>query len=84
MSWNYRVVKRTLKPGTADEEVQFGIHSAYYHHETDLAPHSISADPAAVVAETPEELRQEVAKMMVAFGKPTLTHEAFETKENPV
>lgn len=68
--WTYRVVMRVLEGG----EVVFGIHEAY--DDGDITkPHSITAAPVPVVAESVEAVAAMLDRMKAACAKPVMRDE---------
>ena len=77
MSWNYRVVRRSVRYRDYEESFS-AVHEAYYEdgRECDL-PHAISCEPAAPMAETVDELREMHRLMLLAFDEPQLDWNDF-------
>jgi hypothetical protein len=72
--WNHRVVRRVY-PGALDGEVAYQIHEAYYGIEDKPL---ISTEPDHPHGETPEELREDLERMLRALDKPVLDYETRE------
>ena len=77
MSWNYRVVKQTVRYAS-HEEAFYGVHEAYYEdgHEREM-PHSITREAVAPMAESPDELREMQRLILFAFDEPALEWNDF-------
>ena len=77
MSWNYRVVRRCVRYRDHEETFE-AVHEAYYEdgHEREM-PHSIAREPAAPIAETPDELRDMHRLMLLAFDETPLDWDNF-------
>jgi hypothetical protein len=73
--WNHRVVKRTY-PAPSNETL-YQIHEAYYGLAGDKLP-SITVEPAEVVGESIEELRDTLQRMLRALDNPVLDYETRE------
>lgn len=61
MTWNYRLVKK---------DGLIGIHSVYYNQKKEIQ--SLSVDPEYLSAETVDELKENVEKIMRAFERPVI------------
>lgn len=72
MSWSYRVVRRVWP---RHQETTFAIHEAYSH--ADGRVHSLSIDPIEPYAETLDELRDDMARMIAALNRPVLDYETL-------
>lgn len=68
--WNHRVVKHTHPCGS----VELAIHEAHYDGKVAEA---ITTDPTAPVADSVDELRWVLEKMIEALDKPVLNYEEF-------
>jgi hypothetical protein len=66
-SWNYRVLRH------ADD--YFAIHSVYYDKHGNA--HSVSVTPAAVAADTTEEILAELDRFKAALERPVLQFSQF-------
>ena len=66
MTWNYRVIKSIDQTG----EVNFGIHEVYYDENN--IPHSCTAEPIVLTAESIEDLKADLELINKAFSKPVL------------
>ncbi len=75
MSWNFRVIKTKVE-GDPFIEFEYGIHEVYYNLETGK-PNGYHSKPRRVDAETIEELKWTLNKMLEALDKPVLTKEDF-------
>lgn len=62
ITWNYRVVRQAHR-----DEVLYGIHEAYYEKDNDGL--SWTAVPVVPVAESVEELRDVLNKMLLALER---------------
>ena len=69
MTWNYRVIMKTYKTLSGEEEIEFGIYEAYYDKDKVT---SWSANPVAIYGETLEELKQVYKMYGLALSKPIL------------
>ena len=80
MTWDYRIVRRSYPDPHGSPETQYEIHEAYYDAWVSVAskPRWISADGIAPVGETLEELKTELASMILAFNRPALDYETLE------
>lgn len=74
MTWNHRVVHHVNNMGFHF----YSIHEVYY---TGDIPTSCTADGVAPYGESPEELAEELKRMLVACSKPILDYSIFEEKE---
>jgi hypothetical protein len=84
--WNHRVLARTYRKGTPSEETIFEIHECYYDGEepsADEKPGSCTVDAMDVMAETLDELRHTLARMLLATYKPVLDYDSVGRKERP-
>jgi hypothetical protein len=70
VSWNYRVIRRTV----ADEDA-YAIHEVYH---TDGEPKSCSVNPVYPQGETLDELVEDSRKYGNALSKPVLNYEDFQ------
>lgn len=73
--WNYRVLKRVVQPlreSGSEPEDMYGIHECYYDSKGKL--YSFSADPIPVVANTLEDLKDNLDRMARAFSSPVLDY----------
>jgi len=73
MTWNYRVVKRTVGEATG-----YGIHEVYY--SDDGSPEMCSEHPSLPYGETPDELAQDLLHFAQALEKPVLDYDSFGAK----
>ena len=73
--WNHRVVRRTWKPGTEDEEVSYSIHETYYGLGDKEDRVSITLEPTAPYADSVEGLREVLEQMLRALNAPALDYE---------
>lgn len=69
--WNYRVVRQTGE----GMGVMYGIHEAYYDGEKIVG---VSEFPTEVWGESPEELKADLERMMLALDKPIIDIEGNE------
>jgi hypothetical protein len=67
LTWNYRIIRHVDPEGE-----WYGIHEVYYDDQGQ--PHSLTANPVPIDAETPEELRRLLDE---AFEKPVLNYDDF-------
>jgi len=65
MAWNYRVVKHISHPEHGDE---YAIFEVYYDKRG--KPEMMSFDPIAPHGETVDELKDDLDRMIEAFGRP--------------
>lgn len=75
MSWNYRVLRRTL-PGTS--EAEYNVHEVYYDEVGN--PMSCTYEPVFPSGETPEELHDDMKRYVAAISMPILDWYAFESE----
>jgi hypothetical protein len=68
MKWNYRIIK--ANPGTPNHVNALGIYEVCFDLHGDVMNWTV--DPVAPQGDTVEELRAEIAEMMVAFEYPVL------------
>ena len=81
MTWEYRVVKRTMKAGEhapgvpAEDSAWYAIHGYYMPIATKLSDRkgSITTDAVAPQGETQDELRKDLEHMLAALDKPELS-----------
>lgn len=59
--WNYRVIKRTETYADGSTENMYGIHECYYN------PTGWTEEPVPVIAESKEDLRDVLNKMLIAL-----------------
>lgn len=72
MSWNYRVLKRTIK---ATGEERWGIHEVFYDDDGSLD--TATTEPIAIEADSLDELRVDLEHVQRALGRPVLTLDDF-------
>jgi hypothetical protein len=70
MTWNYRVIAKTLKTFSGKKEIEYGIYEVYYDDHGKAT--SWSADPIPIHGETFEELKQVYKMYGLALTKPIL------------
>ena len=73
MTWNHRVVRRPDPDGSE----HFYIHEAYYPSKNVEKADSITMEAIGVHAESVEDLRWVLEKMLVALDKPVLEYDDF-------
>lgn len=64
MSWNYRILAHEYKG-----EITLMVHEVHY---TDDEPGSYSPTPAAIIGDTPEDMREAIETISRCFKKPIL------------
>lgn len=70
-TWNYRVIKKELS-GEFESTVQYAIHEVHYKDGKAVA---YTSDPISPLGETPEELREDLKRMMMALERPLFDFE---------
>lgn len=75
MTWNYRIIKSIDEDG----EASFGIHEVYYDESKN--PHSCTAEPIVLAAESLDDLKKDLKLMQKAFEKPVLEMFYFDNLE---
>ncbi len=70
-NWDYRVVRKKEATG----EITFNIHEVYYNKHG--KPEFCSGGPMEPSAESVQELRTQVIRMLKAIDKPILRSEDF-------
>ncbi len=68
MSWNYRIIRRNFKG-----HVSYQVHEVYYR--PDGTVEGWTENPINPVGETPEELKQDFSRQLLAFESPILDYE---------
>ena len=71
--WNYRIVRRTEHYPDGTTEDYYAIHEVYY--AKDGKPRTMTANPVAVVSETPAGIAWHLRKMRRALKEPVLDYE---------
>lgn len=78
MSWNYRVMRRVYpaeKCIDGEDYIYYTIHEVYYNlNKEDPEALSWSTNPEWPQAESIEELRDQLMKMLAALDKPVLEY----------
>lgn len=85
MGWNYRVLRRKLKPESAvlgQPVYGYAIHEVYY--DADGNPTSCTETGCAPFGESEKELREDLIMMRFdACSRPVLDYEMFESMTPP-
>jgi len=71
--WNYRIIRRTEHYPDGTTEDYYAIHEVYY--AKDGKPRTMTANPVAVVSETPAGIAWHLRKMRRALKEPVLDYE---------
>ena len=83
MTWEYRVVKRTMKAGEhapgipAEDETWLSIHEYFSPADWNGGKGSITVDGMEPQGDTLDELREDLEHMLAALDKPVLRWEDF-------
>ncbi len=67
MTWNYRLMAHKDK----QERIYFQVHIAYYDEQEEI-PHSYSATPVPLCADTLKEIQWVIDKIKIGLEKPIL------------
>lgn len=78
MTWNHRVVIKKYK-GSVEEQL-FEIHECYYDKPADKVPTSCTVNAIDAHGGTLEELREQLAMMLMATYRPVLKYEKIGKK----
>jgi hypothetical protein len=65
MSWNYRVMRKTV-----DGETSWGVHEVFYDDDGRVT--GWTPEPVAVAGDSLEEIQQQLARMAEAAERPPL------------
>ena len=68
MRWNYRIVRKAFK-----EHVAYQVHEVYYNPDGTIK--GWTENPINPAGETPEELKQDFSRQLLAFESPILDYE---------
>jgi len=68
MSWNYRIIRRQFKG-----HVSYQVHEVYYR--SDGMIERWTENPINPAGETPEELKQDFSRQLLAFESPILDYD---------
>lgn len=68
MNWNYRIVRRSFKGHTS-----YQVHEVYYRPDGTIE--GWTENPIIPTGETPEELKQDFSRQLLAFESPVLDYE---------
>jgi hypothetical protein len=68
MSWNYRIVRRQFK-----EHTSYQVHEVYYRPDGKIE--GWTENPVIPAGETPEELKKDFSRQLLAFENPVLDYE---------
>jgi hypothetical protein len=71
-TWNYRICKESTKHG-----VKYEVHEVYYDENNQIR--GFSKDAIAPFGETPEEVADDLAKMVASFSKGVLDLDTLES-----
>lgn len=71
MTWNHRLVKRTIN----DNETLYSIHEVYYNDQG--VPESITENPVGVTEDSKGDIMTTLRHMERALSMPTLNYEDF-------
>ncbi len=71
-TWNYRVMKRELTGEFGYTDIEYTIHEVHY---TDGKAVGYSTDPMYPMGDTPEELREDLKRMLMALERPLFDFE---------
>lgn len=74
MSWNYRVIRHVK-----NNEEFYHVHEVYY--DDNGTPTMVSTEPIAPYAESVEDLKWVLERMLEALDKPILDYEYFKNKD---
>lgn len=78
MTWDYRIVRRSYSDPDDGVSMQYDIHEAYYDDSNDSKPNLITVDGVPPTGETLQELKTDLAHMILAFDRPVLDYETRE------
>jgi hypothetical protein len=70
MHWNHRVVRHHTKNIMGDPDVGYAIHEVYY--DDDGSIRGMTQDAVSPYGDTPEELKDDLERMLEAISKPIL------------
>ncbi len=80
--WNYRVVRKAYPPDiNGERDYILGIHEVYY--DENGKPDMVTEERMDAHGETLDELREDLAHMLLALDKPVLEYDALGGKEQP-
>lgn len=68
MSWNYRIIRRQF-----NGRVSYQVHEVYYRPDGTIE--GWTENPINPAGETPEELKQDFSRQLLAFESPILDYE---------
>jgi hypothetical protein len=68
VSWNYRIIRRTFKG-----HASYQIREVYYRPDETIE--GWTENPINPAGETPEELKQDFSRQLLAFESPILDYE---------
>lgn len=68
MSWNYRIIRRQF-----NGHVSYQVHEVYYRPDGTIE--GWTENPINPAGETPEELKQDFSRQLLAFESPILDYE---------
>jgi hypothetical protein len=71
-TWNYRVMKKELTGDFGYTDVEYAIYEVHYK---DGKVTAYSSEPISPMGETPEELREDLKRMMMALERPLFDFE---------
>jgi len=68
MSWNYRIIRRNFK-----EHTSYQVHEVFYRQDGTIE--GWTENPIIPEGETPEELKQDFSRQLLAFESPILNYD---------
>ena len=71
-TWNYRVIKKELSGEFGYTDTLYAIHEVHYKDGKAVA---YSSEPINPMGETPEELREDLKRMLMALERPIFDFE---------
>ena len=67
MSWNYRICKEVICPGTDYEEILFSLREVYYDNDSNITGYT--ANPVGLVADSIDDFKDTLSKIHEAINK---------------
>lgn len=75
VSWNYRIIRRRFT-----DHVSYQIHEVYYRPDGTIE--GWTENPITPAGETPEELKQDFSRQLLAFESPVLSYDDLPSQES--
>jgi hypothetical protein len=68
--WNHRVIKKTYKKGTEDEEAMYSVHEVFYNDAGEI--YAYTTDPIDLSCESLDALKEYIQWCLNCLDKPVL------------